>query len=128
MASNYNYVVTHHKENSMNLKSKKKLLPYAVLADIHYKKNLGVSISALIRQLDYKITPPTLKLLLMQFGAHKILLDSEHIAPKRRESNIYCSFFPLWVANLPPKLAVQQCPNGIRYTGLFPYGKWDNMS
>lgn len=109
--------------NSLKRKSKKKLLTYNCLFDFDYKLRLGVSMSELIRQLDYRITPPTLKRLLYQFGAHRDLLSTVHKSNKQttRKLAIYDSFFPGWFGE---EITVQQCPNGTYYVGLFPYGKW----
>lgn len=116
----------------MDRKSKRKLIPIAQLKDLLYRRSLGVSMSLLVKDLGYTITPPTLRTLLMMYGAHQELLLKEHklfIENGTTPGDVYNSFFPCWVEptdNI--KLSVYQCPNGVRYKGPFPYGLWLNFT
>lgn len=107
-----------------NTRSKKKLIPYKTLEELHHTYTLGVPLAQLVRQLDNTISSPTLKALIGHYEVWLTISARPHAKLTADVKAIYDSLFPDWLNLSDGAPQVQLCPNGVLYIGTFPYGDW----
>jgi hypothetical protein len=104
-----------------NLRRKRKLIPRKQMEELHRKYIEGVPLAALTRELNNNIAVSTLKALLIIYDEYRGLSIKNSEAWALTGSGL----FPAWLKNAEDmKDAVQQCPNGVTYSGTFPTGQW----
>jgi hypothetical protein len=94
----------------------KKLLPYNILEQLVNALELGVPLSAAMRQQSIKMSQPAVAKLVKQFR-ESFGSEDHHIA-------MYDSLFPSWNKTSYAYGAVIEQPEGWYYEGYFPYGEW----
>ena len=91
--------------------AKRKLLPQPLMAELHNKWSVGVSISRLLRDYNLNISRTLLVKLLQMYDKH--YLTNEEIT---------ASLFPPWLDNALANS--QEQPDNWSYQGYFPLGVW----
>lgn len=101
------------------MRNPRKLIPYKKLDEIHQLHQQGVPVLRLLRDFKLDMTGPHLTKLISFYsllGSRNITTDTSNL--------IFDSLFPTWVYNNENNTVVQ--PDDKKYTGLFPYGKWED--
>ena len=96
--------------------AKRKLVPQAILIEVHDLHVIGVPLAKILRDKDLDACRPVISKLLDAYD----LAQREDMTTKVRHK-VFNSLFPVWLAKEP---TIQEQPDGWRYAGRFPTGQW----
>jgi hypothetical protein len=98
--------------------AKRKLLPRSTLSSIFDLTDIGVPLAKVLRDKDLDACRPVISKLLDSYA----LATRDDVMTKIR-SRVFASLFPLWLEERPE---IQEQPDGWKYRGRFPTGRWLN--
>lgn len=103
----------------MRENNRRKLIPAYILITVEERINLGVPVARIIKDLQINVSNPHLKKLVKYY-----LLYQEGNLHYNTKVQIRDSLFPPWLDN---RNTTTLQPEGWKYSGMFPFGIWEQV-